>query len=293
MNPLRSLVREAVPTLTEAGVASPRADAVALVAHVLGVGPGELERRLVLGEELSEEGVTRFRDLVAERAARVPLQHLTGRAAFRRLTLHVGPGVFVPRPETEGVAGLAIEALAGRESPIAVDLCTGSGALALALADEVPGARVLAVEVDRLALAWTARNVAATGLPVEVLAADATAPPEEEPALAELLGSVDVVVSNPPYVPQEMVPVDPEVAEHDPAVALFGGSADGLRIPLAVAATAARLLRPGGLLVMEHADEQGESLPAALTATGAWTDVTDHRDLAGRPRAVTASRCIT
>nr|WP_068249975.1 peptide chain release factor N(5)-glutamine methyltransferase [Janibacter corallicola] len=293
MNPLRSLVREAVATLTEAGVASPRADAVALVAHVLGVGPGELERRLVLGEELSEEGVTRFRDLVAERAARVPLQHLTGRAAFRRLTLHVGPGVFVPRPETEGVAGLAIEALAGRESPIAVDLCTGSGALALALADEVPGARVLAVEVDRLALAWTARNVAATGLPVEVLAADATAPPEEEPALAELLGSVDVVVSNPPYVPQEMVPVDPEVAEHDPAVALFGGSADGLRIPLAVAATAARLLRPGGLLVMEHADEQGESLPAALTATGAWTDVTDHRDLAGRPRAVTASRCIT
>src|SRR5699024_1974491 len=145
VNPLRSLVREAVPTLTEAGVASPRADAVALVAHVLGVGRGELERRLVLGGELSEEGGTRFRALVAARAARVPLQHLTGRAAFRGPTLRVGPGVFVPRPETEGVAGLAIEALAGRESPIAVDLCTGSGALALALADEVPGARVLAV----------------------------------------------------------------------------------------------------------------------------------------------------
>lgn len=290
MNPLRPLLREAEAALTGAGVASPRADAVALAAHVLGVTRGELERRLVLGEEVSDEDAARYRELVAERATRVPLQHLTGRAAFRRLTLHVGPGVFVPRPETEGVAGLAIEALAEHEAPVAVDLCTGSGALALAIADEVPGARVLAVEVDDLALAWAARNAAETGLPVEVVAADATAPPQDEPALAEVLGAVDLVVSNPPYIPQEMVPVDPEVAEHDPDVALFGGSADGLAIPLAVAATAARLLRPGGRLVMEHADAQGESLPAALEATGAWTDVTDHLDLADRPRTVTATR---
>ena len=127
--------------------------------------------------------------------------------------------------------------------------------------------------------------------PTEIaVLADATADPATVPELAELVGRVDVVVSNPPYIPVGMVPLEPEVAEHDPQVALYGGSADGLAIPLAVAAAAARLLRPGGLLVMEHADSQGESLPRALAATGDWADATDHTDLAGRPRTATARR---
>lgn len=176
------------------------------------------------------------------------------------------------------------------EAPVVVDLCTGSGALALGVADEAPGAEVTAVELSELAVAWAARNIEATGLPVRLVAADATADPATVPELAELVGRVDVVVSNPPYIPVGMVPLEPEVAEHDPQVALYGGSADGLAIPLAVAATAARLLHPGGLLVMEHADSQGESLPRALSATGDWADTSDHADLARRPRTTTARR---
>jgi release factor glutamine methyltransferase len=165
-----------------------------------------------------------------------------------------------------------------------VDLCTGSGAIALAVKDEVPAAQVYAVELSELAHAWAQRNRDRTGLAVEVRLGDATT------AFPELEGGVDVVVSNPPYIPVGAVPVDPEVREHDPEVALYGGSQDGLAIPLAVAARAAALLRPGGVLVMEHADTQGESLPAALRAAGPWRDVRDERDLTGRPRATVATR---
>lgn len=290
MSPLRAAVGQAIAALTAAGVPSPRTDAMVLAGHVLGVDRSEVERRMLLGSTLAQEQATRLLALVAERAARVPLQHLTGTAPFRRLELQVGPGVFVPRPETESVADLALAALTGVDAPLVVDLCTGSGALALALAHEVPGARVTAVEVSDLALAWAARNIEATGLPVDLVAADATTDPSEVPGLAELVGHVDVVVSNPPYIPLGMVPIEPEVAEHDPSVALYGGSEDGLAIPLGVAAGAAVLLHPGGLLVMEHADGQGESLPRALAATGDWVDVCDHPDLSGRPRATTARR---
>lgn len=288
---LRAVVHAATATLEAAGVPSPRADAVLLAAHALGVDRGEVERRMILGGELDDGLRDRLSGLVDERAARVPLQHLTGRAPFRRLELHVGPGVFVPRPETEDVAGLAITEAAALDGPVVVDLCTGSGAIALAVADEVTGARVLAVEASELAVAWARRNVEATGVDVEVVHGDATAPPEDLPELAPFVGGVDVVVANPPYIPTGMVPTEIEVREHDPEVALYGGSEDGLRIPLAVAETAAGLLRPGGLLVMEHADTQGESLPAALAGTG-WDEVTDHRDLSGRPRTVTARRPV-
>lgn len=296
MTSLRAEVDQAVLVLTGADVPSPRADAMLLAAHAIGADRSEIERRMVLGGGVEPDQRRRLRALVAERAARVPLQHLTGTAPFRRLELQVGPGVFVPRPETEAVVDLALHGLigpggpAGSDVPTVVDLCTGSGALALAVADEVPGAHVTAVEVSDLALAWAARNIEVTGLAVDLVAADATAPAAGVPELAGLVGRVDAVVSNPPYIPVGMVPLEPEVAEHDPTVALFGGSEDGLAIPLAVAATAATLLRPGGLLVMEHADSQGQSLPRALAATGEWLDVVDHPDLSGRPRATVARR---
>lgn len=245
---------------------------------------------MILGGELDAGFTERYAALVQERATRVPLQHLTGTAPFRRLELHVGPGVFVPRPETEQAVDHVLTALEGVDAPRVVDLCTGSGALALAVADEAPAADVTAVEVSDLALAWAARNIETTGLPVTLVAADATADPATVAELADLVGLVDVVVSNPPYVPVGMVPLEPEVAEHDPDLALYGGSVDGLRIPLAVASAAARLLRPGGRLVMEHADSQGQTLPRALAATGDWTEVADHADLTGRARTTTATR---
>lgn len=288
MTSLRAAVDHAVAALTEAGVPSPRIDAVLLAGHVLGADRSEVERRLLLGAEIDEVSAGRLADLVAERGTRVPLQHLMGTAPFRRLELHVGPGVFVPRPETEEAVDHVLTALHGIDAPVVVDLCTGSGALALAIADEAPSASVTAVEVSDLALAWAGRNIETTGLPVTLVAADASDDPAEVPGLADLVGRVDVVVSNPPYIPVGMVPLEPEVAEHDPDVALYGGSADGLAIPLAVAGSAAALLRPGGLLVMEHAESQGESLPRALAATGLWADVADHVDLSGRPRTVTA-----
>lgn len=287
MTSLRGEVDAAIAALTAAGVSSPRADAVLLAGHVIGVDRSELDRRLLLGGEID---TGRYRALVAERAARVPLQHLTGTTAFRGLELQVGPGVFVPRPETEAAVDHVLAALHDLEAPVVLDLGTGSGALALAIADEAPQARVIAVELSEHALAWAARNIAATGLPVDLVAADATLDPRSVPELAPLVGGVDVVVSNPPYIPLGMVPLEPEVAEHDPQVALYGGSEDGLAIPLRVATSAARLLRPGGLLVMEHADGQGETLPRALTATGVWDEVDDHLDLAGRPRTTTARR---
>ena len=281
MSDLRTAVREATARLAAAGIPSPESDAVALAAHALGVEPSDVRRSMLLGGP-EPQG---YAGLVAERAARVPLQHLTGVAHFRRIALAVGPGVFVPRPETEVTAGLAIAAaLRAGPDPVVVDLCTGSGAIALAVKDEVPQARVLAVEVSDLAHGWAVANRDRLGLDVEVRLGDATQ------AFEDLEGAVDVVVSNPPYIPVGAVPVDPEVRDHDPEVALYGGSADGLAIPVAVAARAAWLLRPGGVLVMEHADSQGASLPSRLRATGSWTDVIDHPDLTGRPRSTVAVR---
>jgi len=311
---LREAVRRATTVLADAGIDSAEADAVSLAASALKTTTGEVRKRMIMGAPAPDG----FDDLVAERARRVPLQHLTGRSGFRRLELSVGPGVFVPRFETELVAGLAISHLLGKPrdgaaEPVAnlgtvqstvprfavvastpslglrvglrvVDLCTGSGAIALAIKDEVPAAEVHAVELSDLAHAWAVRNRDDLGLDVDIRLGDATL------AFPDLEGDVDVVVSNPPYIPVGAVPNDPEVRDHDPSVALYGGSSDGLRIPLEVAARAAILLRSGGFLVMEHADVQGISLPAALRATRCWRDIHDHLDLNGRPRAVTAMR---
>jgi release factor glutamine methyltransferase len=233
----------------------------------------------------------RIEELVEQRAARLPLQHLTGRAAFRTVELDVGPGVFVPRPETEVVAGLAIgEAAALADagvSPVVVDLCTGSGAIAIAVAVEVPPARVVAVELDPLAHAWARRNVDALAPDVDLRRGDAVG--SDTGLLADLAGRVDVVVANPPYIPDGARPVDPEVADHDPRFALYGGGADGLDIPRGVVAAAAGLLRDGGLLVMEHGDAQGPDARRLVTER-AWHDVATAEDLTGRARALLARR---
>ena len=259
-------------------------DAELLLAHVLGV-----TRTALLTRDAVDDGAAaRFADLVEQRAGRVPLQHLTGRAPFRHLELAVGPGVFVPRPETEQLAGWALEWLAGRTAPVVVDLGTGSGALALAIAQEYPGARVTAVERDPVAVEWTRANAAsraaAGDTPVTVVEGDMTDPA----LLRELDGAVDLVVSNPPYVP-EGARLPREVADHDPPLALWGGP-DGLDVVRGLLRTAARLLHPGGALGIEHADQQGTALPALVRAHGGWTGVEDHPDLAGRPRFTTAVR---
>ncbi|NHN56385.1 peptide chain release factor N(5)-glutamine methyltransferase [Calidifontibacter sp. DB0510] len=275
----RSLLREAADRLAAQGVSSPDVDALALLEHVWDVP--DVRAALVLGRAPSPQVAERFEELVALRAERVPLQHLTGVAHFRGLTLKVGPGVFVPRPETESIVDLVLAVLpdGGR----VVDLGTGSGAIALALAVERPDAFVGAVEVSEHAHAWALLNRDALAPTVDLRLGDARA------AFPELDGEIDVVVSNPPYIPAGMVPVDPEVRDHDPDVALYGGSADGLRIPLEVAARASALLRPGGTLVMEHAETQGDSLPAALARAG-WTEPYDVPDLTGRPRFAIARR---
>lgn len=281
-------VSAATATLEAAGVPSARPDAEELAAYVLGVSRGALGLRL--RDELSGEVRPVLDALVGRRAGREPLQHLLGSTGFRHIELAVGPGVFVPRPETESVVQWAVDRLAaeGGASPLVVDLCTGSGTIALAIANEIPGATVHAVERDPAALAWTRRNAqarqAAGDTPVTLHLADVSQ------ALHELDGTVDLVVSNPPYVATTELPlVDPEVADHDPHIALWAGS-DGLDVLRLVVAAAGRLLRPGGWLVAEHSDRQGASAPDLLREAGGWSEVADHRDLAGRDRFVTGRR---
>jgi release factor glutamine methyltransferase len=269
--------RDAAALLRASGVASPERDADLLLAHVLDVGLG----RLPLVDDLDPGQVEQYDALVGRRAAREPLQHLTGSAAFRHVELAVGPGVFVPRPETELLAGWAIEqAHAVDGQPVVVDLCTGSGAIAKAVADEVPTAEVHAVELDEAALAWAERNLAGTG--VDLRHGDLAT------AFEDLVGEVDVVVCNPPYIPLEAwESVAAEARDHDPHLALFSGQ-DGLDAMRVLERRAALLLRPGGVVGAEHAEVQGESAPGVFAASGRWVDVTDHRDLAGRPRYLTA-----
>ncbi|WP_299927794.1 peptide chain release factor N(5)-glutamine methyltransferase [uncultured Nocardioides sp.] len=279
----RDLRRSAAARLREAGVASPERDAELLLAHVLDVGLG----RLLLVDDVDAGQRERYDALVARRAAREPLQHLVGTAAFRHVELAVGPGVFVPRPETELLAGWAIEQaqlvaalVEGERAPVVVDLCTGSGAIARAVADEVPDADVHAVELDEQAFAWAERNLAGTGVDLR--------PGDMATAFDDLAGAVDVVVCNPPYIPLEAwESVAVEARDHDPHLALFSGD-DGLDAMRVLERRAALLLRPGGVVGAEHADVQGAAAPGVFAASGRWLDVADHPDLAGRPRYLTA-----
>ncbi|WP_082452278.1 peptide chain release factor N(5)-glutamine methyltransferase [Frigoribacterium sp. Leaf44] len=278
-------LRVASAVLADAGVPSPDVDAELLLAHVTGLARGVVRARAVTASPLTTDEQEALVAAITRRASREPLQHITGWASFRHLELHVGPGVFVPRPETEGVAQLAIDALRAvpDASPVAVDLGTGSGALALAMASEVPTATVVAVELSPDAAVWTRRNIAAVGVDnVRLVEGDLT------DAVPELDATVSVVVSNPPYVPVGMVPRDPEVRLHDPALALYGGE-DGLDLVRALSLTARRLLRPGGALVIEHGELQGGAIRDLLTADG-WRSPATHPDLTGRDRATTAVR---
>lgn len=273
-----ALLSAAVRTLTDAGAPSPAAEARTLLAHVLRVDPS----RLVLATEVTEEQRHQMDELIAQRAQGIPVQHLTGEAFFRHVRLEVGPGVFIPRPETEVMTGWAIDRLQGVNEPVVVELCAGSGAISKAIADELPSARIHAVELDDSAFAFAQRNLAGTGVDLR--------PGDMELAFAELDGSVDLVISNPPYIPLEAwESVAADVRDHDPALALWSGD-DGLDATRVVARTAARLLRAGGLVCSEHAEVQERSARQVFVDHGGFTEVADNRDLAGRPRFVTARR---
>jgi release factor glutamine methyltransferase len=274
---LRSAIESATAVLAEAGIDSARHDAEALAAHLSGTERG----RLPLLDPPGEEFFRSYHDIVGVRSRRVPLQHLTGTADFGPVTLRVGPGVFIPRPETEALLEWATaQRLAAQ--PVIVDLCTGSGALALALARNWPAARVLGVDDSPVALGYARVNCAGTN--VELICADVTTPG----LAAELDGRVDLVVANPPYVP-DSAELDPEVSEHDPRHAVFGGP-DGMTVIPAVAALAGRWLCPGGLLAVEHDDSTSAQTVDLLYRTELFEDIFAHRDLTDRPRFVTARR---
>ena len=273
---IRQAITEAASQLAAAGIDSARVDAEYLAAHAAGV-----DRARVMFTEPDPAFYPRFRELVERRAQRIPLQHLVGTAAFGPVEVHVGPGVFIPRPETEALLEWAMNQPLP-PSPVIVDLCTGSGALALALAHTWPQAHVVAVEKSPEALVYARRNCA--GSAVEVLEADVTVPS----LLSDRTGTVDLLVSNPPYIP-DGADLDPEVIDHDPAAALFGGP-DGMSVIVPIIALAARLLRPGGKVGIEHDDTTADQVVAALDRDGTFGDITARRDLTGRPRFVTATR---
>lgn len=312
---IRDMLVDAEQRLTRAGVPSPSFDAAELAAFVLGT----TRMRIVLQDTFTPEQRVQFERLITQRASRVPLQHLTGVAGFRRIELSVGPGVFIPRPETELMTEAAIRTLsvAAPADRIAVDLCSGSGAVALAMATEVPDAQIHAVELSNDAVKWTQRNidrysadVATVGSTIVAYASDAMTCAEPGQPLATLAGRVSVVTANPPYIPLAMVPTEIEVKEHEPRMALYGGD-DGLDVVRGLIRTAAILLRRGGLLVIEHADVQGAEaglagVPGTLqahvsdaelelathTPSGEplWTRVDDRPDLNHKPRFTLATR---
>lgn len=276
MNALQQAIAEATTALAAAGIGSARTDAEQLAAHVLGVDRGRL-----MFAEPAPGSLDELRTLVEQRALRIPLQHLVGSAAFGPLTLAVGPGVFIPRPETEALLEWA-RTVPVPPGGVIVDLCTGSGALALALAANRPGVRVVAVERSEEALRYARTNV--DGSTVELVHADVT----DRAVLSDLAGRVDLVVANPPYIP-DGADLEPEVAEHDPHAALFGGP-DGMAVIAPIVELVSRLLRHGGQVGVEHDDSTSAATVGLFDAAGGFTDIAARRDLAGRHRFVTAVR---
>lgn len=280
--PVWAVLAEAARRLEAAGVQSARHDAEVLLYFVTHTDRKTLDPQL----GLAAGELAAYRELVSRRELREPLQYITGRAAFRYLELDVGPGVFVPRPETEVMAGAAVDELQrllteGVRHPVAVDLCTGSAAVALAMASEAPGSRVTGVELSADAASYARRNAADL---VEIRQGDIA------DAVDDLVGQVHVVSANPPYIPfTAWETVAPEARGYDPELALWSDG-DGLDAIRVVSDVAARLLVDGGLVLCEHADVQGESAPGVFAAAGDWATVRDNPDLAGRPRFVTARR---
>jgi release factor glutamine methyltransferase len=286
---LGDLVRHAAARFESVGIESAQVDAELLAGHILGLTRGGVQAQVLVGATVGEEQAEQISNLYGRRFAREPLQHITGVAHFRQLELSVGRGVFIPRPETEFVAQLAIDAIRqfennGDANPIAVDLGTGSGAIALAMATENPNAKIYAVEKSPDALPFTEANFAR----YSELGQASLIQGDLADAFQDLNDQVSVVASNPPYIPLAMVPRDEEVRLHDPELALYGGE-DGMSVIHLVSATAKRLLIEGGALVIEHADSQSEQVCQLLLADG-WSEVRAHRDLTDRYRAVTAKK---
>jgi release factor glutamine methyltransferase len=274
---LRCAIESATTLLADAGIDSARHEAEELAAHLTGTERG----RLPLIDSPDDTFFDRYHAAIAARSRRVPLQHITGTAAFGPLRLLVGPGVFIPRPETEAILEWAT-AQRLPEAPVIVDLCTGSGALAIALAQHWPEARLLGIDDSDAALEYARKNSA--GTKVELLHADVTKPG----LLTDLDGQVDLVVANPPYVP-DGAPVEPEVSHYDPSHAVFGG-ADGMTVIDAIVRLAGRWLRPGGFFAVEHDDTTSSLTCELMSGTELFGDVVARTDLTGRPRFVTARR---
>lgn len=276
-----ALLSESSSKLKEAGVTSALVDAELLACYCLGVSRSELSLMVATNQEFPMETLEHFESALDRRVARHPLQHITGTAPFRHLELKVGPGVFTPRPETEQVVGLALEKISNSAGPLIVDLCAGSGAIAISLATEILGSTVFAVEKSKEAFAYLRDNAARYGL------AEANLRNEDlENSLPELDGKVDLVISNPPYIPNDAIPIDLEVQLHEPSMSLYGG-VDGLDVVRQISSRALKLLKPGGLLVMEHADTQSSAIGKLLLAKG-WLEIVARADLAGKERMVSA-----
>ena len=275
------VLSEASRKLSEAGVTSAKVDAELLAAYCLGVSRADLSLLVATNKDFPESQLERFQIALVRRVSREPLQHITGVAPFRLLELEVGPGVFTPRPETEQLVGYAMEKISGIARPLVVDLCSGSGAIAISLATEVSGSEVFAVELSKDAFEYLSRNAANNGLAQENLRNE-----DLQVSLSELDGRVDLVISNPPYIPNDAIPIDLEVQLHEPSMSLYGG-ADGLDVVRQISVRAMKLLKSGGLLIMEHADTQSIAIGELLLAEG-WLDVAAKADLAGKDRMISA-----
>jgi release factor glutamine methyltransferase len=275
------VLSEASRKLSEAGVTSAKVDAELLAAHCLGISRADLSLLVATNKDFPDSQLEHFQIALARRVSRQPLQHITGVAPFRHLELEVGPGVFTPRPETEQLVGYALEKISGIARPLVVDLCSGSGAIAISLATEVSGSEVFAVELSTDAFEYLSRNATHNGLAQENLRNE-----DLQVSLSELDGRVDLVISNPPYIPNDAIPIDLEVQLHEPSMSLYGG-ADGLDVVRQISVRAMKLLKSGGLLVMEHADTQSIAIGELLLAEG-WLDVAAKADLAGKDRMISA-----
>ena len=280
---LPALLKQSAIQLSQAGVLSPDIDSELLAAHILGISRSELSVAIALNSIFPEDKIVAFSDAVSRRAKREPLQHITGLAPFRHLELFVGKGVFTPRPETEQVVSFAMEKIASLEQPIIVDLCAGSGAIALSFTTERADSNVFAVEKSEEAFEYLKQNSKRYGLELSQLSHV-----DLQDCLPEMDAVADLVISNPPYIPNEAIPVDLEVQLHEPSLALFGG-ADGLDVIRTILTKAKQLLRTGGLLVLEHADTQALSIRELLLAEG-WIDVESKKDLAGKDRMISATK---
>jgi release factor glutamine methyltransferase len=281
------LITEALELATDkfsaAGVSSPSVDAELLGCYILETDRSELTLLAIANRQFPENKLADFLVAVARREKREPLQHITGIAPFRHLELEVGPGVFTPRPETEQVVDLAIQKTKQVLAPLIVDLCAGSGAIAISISTEVSSATVYAVELSKQAFEYLRRNYENYGLDTQTLRNE-----DLKTALLELDGTVDLVVSNPPYIPDAEVPVDLEVQLHDPALALYGGE-DGLDVIREISTRALALLRPGGQLVLEHAHTQAAAIGELLLSQG-WQEIVSSQDLTGKDRMISAKR---